>query len=161
MVALAVSNEDGILVSDVEMEKTGPSYTVETLDALASRGELSTATLHFIIGADAFRDVPSWRAYPDVLDRSHFIVVSRPGLSVDALPTALPELAPRMTKTPCIAPSTPGIFLVDALTAPVSSTDVRRRIRARESVATLVPEAVERYIAKHRLYVDERETRQG
>lgn len=161
MAALAIESEDGYCVSDIEMETMGPSYTVETLGALAARPDMAGVTLHFIVGADAFRGVPSWRAYPHVLDLAHFIVVSRPGWPVGTLSAALPDLAPRMHTTPCTAPSTPSIFLVDAPTSPVSSTAVRQALGAGRLVPGLVPDRVQAYITKHQLYASSRETHQG
>lgn len=150
MVALA-AREEGLVASDIEMHHEGPSYTVETLGRV--RGSVPADTsIFFLIGADAFRDVPSWRAFPDVLDRCHFVVVSRPGLPASSLRQALPALASRMHTPPCPIPATPSIFLVDAPTTAVSSTDVRRRLREGASVDGLVPPAVAAYIADHRLY---------
>ncbi len=161
MAALAVDGEQGLLVSDLEMEQAGPSYTVDTLARLDSRSAPAAHSFtFFIIGADAFRDIRSWRAYPQILDRCHFAVVSRPGLPAIALRSELAELAPRMVTAPCAAPSTPSIFLVDTPTAPVSSTDVRRVLSERGTTAGLVPPRVEAYIAKHRLYEMPRETPQ-
>jgi nicotinate-nucleotide adenylyltransferase len=151
MVALAVEEETHLLVSDVEMECDGPSYTVATLDRLEARG-LSGRTLYFITGADAFKDIESWKAYPAILDRCHFIVVSRPGCGVQEMRQAVPALAGRMLDLPCSTPAAPSIFLVDAPTAPVSSTSVRQAIENRGPLEGLVPSRVSTYIDRHGLY---------
>lgn len=151
MAALAVQPHDAFVVSDLEMHGAGPSYTVATLDRLAAHG-LDTRALFFITGADAFRDIRSWRDYPALLDRCHFVVVSRPGCPAAALRQALPELAPRMRDTPCAIATEPGIFLVDAPTSAVSSTDVRQRIAAGRPIAGLVPDSVAAHIQRHELY---------
>lgn len=151
MAALAVAGRDGLEVSDVEFDSPGPSYTDATLDRLAARG-VDTTKLFFIIGADAFRDIASWKNFPAVLDRCHFAVVSRPGLAATALREVLPALASRMMASPCEIPADPCIFLVDAKTAPVSSTDIRERRRAGQPISGLVPAAVEAHIVKHGLY---------
>jgi len=106
-----------------------------------------------VIGADAFREIATWQDYPDLLDRCHFVVVSRPEWPVDSLRTVLPALASRMVDAPCEFPARPSIFLVDAPTAPVSSTEVRRLIAAGSSIAGLVQPGVEAHILKHRLYI--------
>ncbi len=151
MAALAVADRDELQVSDVEFDSPGPSYTDATLDRLAARG-VETTKLFFIIGADAFRDIASWKNFPAVLNRCHFAVVSRPGLAATALRDTLPELASRMMAPPCEIPAEPCIFLVDAKTAPVSSTDIRERRRAGQSISGLVPATVEAHIVKHGLY---------
>ena len=151
MAALAASSEPGLLVSDVEMDTEGPSYTSHTLSRLAARGH-DLASFAFVLGADAFRDIRTWKDYPDVLDRCDFVVVSRPGLPARSLPALLPELAARMVVLPYDRPPRPGILLVDAPTSPVSSTDVRRAIREGMSLEGLVPAAVRTHIVRHGLY---------
>ncbi len=152
MAALAVASCTGLVLSDLEMEADGPSYTAATLDRLAARG-IDTTGLFFVTGADAFREIETWMHYPRILDRCHFVAVSRPGSSAPALRVALPSLADRMIDAPCAIPSRPGIFLIDAPTAPVSSTEVRRRVQTGASIDGLVPEAVAAHIVTHRLYL--------
>lgn len=151
MAALAVQEEAALLVSDLEMLASGPSYTSATLDRLAARG-LDTRSLFVITGADAFRDIATWKGYPELLDRCHFVVVSRPGTPAPALRAALPRLADRMTDVPGVGAPGPRIHLVDAPTAPVSSTEIRRRVAERASLTGLVPAAVAAHIRKHGLY---------
>jgi nicotinate-nucleotide adenylyltransferase len=151
MAVLAVQDREGLVVSDFEMEGDGPSYTTGTLNRLSARG-IDLSSLFFITGADAFREISAWKDYPRILDRTHFVVVSRPGCAAPALRQLLPDLSGRMIETPCEIPSRPGIFLVDAPTAPVSSTDVRDRLARGESIDGLVPPAVERYIERQDLY---------
>ena len=159
MASLAVQNTNGLLVSDVEMDVDGPSYTADTLDRLQTRG-VDLATACFIIGADAFRDIAAWRAYPAVLDRCHFAVVSRPGLRAPSLRGTLGALAPRMIDVPLAAtgipfaiPAQASILLVDRPTSPVSSTDVRRSLASGEPIQGMVPDSVADHITRHALYV--------
>ena len=158
MAALAVAGRQGLLVSDLEMETDGPSYTAATLDRLVARG-MEMAGLFFVTGADAFREIETWMHYPRILDRCHFVVVSRPGTPAPSLRVALPSLADRMIDPPGIVSARPGIFLIDAPTAPVSSTDVRRRVQEGASIDGLVPAAVAAHIATHGLYAGRREER--
>ncbi len=151
MAALATQDVPDMTLSDVEFDSPGPSYTDTTLDRLSARG-IDTRTLFFIIGADAFRDIASWRNFPAVLDRCHFVVVSRPGTPVEELRVALRPLSARMVQAPCTIPAEPCIFLVDALTPPVSSTDIRDRLASGRPVAGLLPASVQAYIEKHGLY---------
>lgn len=151
MAALAAQPFPELLVSDIEMERQEPSYTATTLGRLAERG-VDTTSVCFVTGADAFRDIATWKDYPAILDRCHFVAVSRPGHPAPALRQALPALANRMVDAPCDPPARPAILLVDAPTTPVSSTVVRDRLRAGEPIADLVPLAVAAYIEKHGLY---------
>lgn len=151
MAALAIADEPAFRLSDIEMDRPGPSYTIDTLDALAASGP-GGRVFYFVIGADAFGDVPTWRAFPAVLDRCHFVVVSRPGRRAADLRTTLPALAPRMVDMPGAVPARPSILLVDAATADVSSTDLRRRIAAGLTVTGLVPDRVAAYLERHGLY---------
>jgi nicotinate-nucleotide adenylyltransferase len=153
MAALAIQPYPHLLLSDEEMHDEVPSYTAVTLDRLAGRG-VDVARLFFLTGADAFAEIRTWKDFPAVLDRCHFVVVSRPGSPAFRLPELLPELAPRMKRAPCDVPDRPAILLVDAPTAPVSASDIRRRAAAGASLTDVVPPAVAAYILKHQLYSD-------
>jgi len=155
MAALAVSGHEGLGVLDVEMLSSEPSFTSTSLDRLAARG-LDLQRTYLITGADAFRDIATWKDYPALVDRCHFVVVSRPACQVTLLPDLLPELAGRMV-VPADAGRRggPEIVLVDAATAPVSSTDLRQRLAAGASIAGLVPDLVAEHIRAHRLYTQE------
>ena len=152
MLALATSDAQGLLVSDLEMDAPGPSYTVDTLDRLEARRPHLAGSLFFITGSDAFRDIRTWRSYRALLDRCHFVVVSRSGLPASAMRADLPEFSARMLDTPCTMPSSPSIFLVESRTTAVSSTDVRQALADGGTSAGLVPEPVASYAAKYGLY---------
>ena len=155
MVRVAIADAPGLEVSTIELDAAGPSYTSATLDRFAQSG-VDTHTLCFITGADAFAEIPTWHQYPDLLDRCHFAAVTRPGMPVEQLRTRLPRLASRMISVsanqPYATSSQASIFLIDAQTAPVSSTEVRLLIVRGASVKGLVPDAVAAYIGAHRLY---------
>jgi len=119
--------------------------------------------LYFVIGADAFADIASWKGYPQLLECAHFAVVSRPGCPVDELPHRLPHLGSRMVR-PAIdgdARTNPSIILVDARTADVSSTAIRARRAAGESIAGLVEPNVQQHIEQHGLYTPMTPGRRG
>jgi nicotinate-nucleotide adenylyltransferase len=155
MVALAVANRRGWRASDLELQSTEqPSYTTMTLQTFQEWG-FTPSELFFIIGADAFADIETWRDYPNLLDRSHFAVVSRPGCSVEELPRLLPRLRRRMIRPPvgAIDERDPAIILIDERTADVSSTVIRERRANRESIGGLVDLGVEQHIEQHGLYL--------
>ena len=154
MTALAAADQEGLRASDLELQEPGPSYTVRTLDRLA-RGGLPPAQLFFIAGTDAFATIDTWYDYPGLLDRSHFVVVSRPG-SAEDLGRKLPDLAPRM-RAPAPGTAAAGtertrIWLVSASTRAVSSSAVRACVERGSVLDRLVPPAVAAHIARYDLY---------
>jgi nicotinate-nucleotide adenylyltransferase len=152
MAALAVNGVDGLAVSDVELASDGPSYTAETLARLHGAG-YSPSQIFFITGADAFADIETWRRYPDVLDLAHFVVIARPGHPLGDLPARLPAVAERMRPADTApAAARTAVFLVDAATPDVSSTEIRRRIGGRQPLRGLLEASVEAHIVQHGLY---------
>ena len=156
MTALAVNGVDGLAASDMELCAPGPSYTADTLTRFQAVSGLAASQIFFITGADAFAEIEAWFRYPEVLDLAHFAVVSRPGFPVSALPARVPGLAPRMLRAGDVktAPTQLAIYLVEAGTSDVSSTEVRRRRRAGEPLTGLVPPSVDIHIRQHDLYTD-------
>ena len=154
MASLAVQSLDTWLACDDELREDGPSYTALTLERLAQRG-LPAGRTFFITGADAFAEIETWHRYPEVLDLAHFVVISRPGMTAAAAVERVPGISVRLQPAVAsIVPPRPSIFAVDAPTPDVSSTDIRRRLRAGLSISGLVPPAVEAHIMRHRLYVE-------
>lgn len=156
MVSLAIAPRDGFEASDLELRRPGPSFTADTLRELQASG-IGPWQIFFIIGTDAFAEIATWREYPAVLDLAHFVVIARPGQPFDALRGRLPELSPRMRP----AEDGPGgpaaggscaIFLVNAATPNVSSTEIRERAARRLPLTGLVAPNVEDYIRQHGLY---------
>jgi nicotinate-nucleotide adenylyltransferase len=153
MVALAVAHSSNWRASDAELRRDAPSYTSATLRSLIERGH-RPRDLFFILGADAFAEVASWKDYPGLLDLSHFAVVSRTNWPVSEIPRRFPELQSRIVMAPSDAAldRDPLIFLIDARTADVSATAIRQRCERGQSIAGLVVPAVQQHIARHGLY---------
>ena len=160
MAALAAADRPGWSASRIELDREGPSYTYDTLTqlqgpALSERDAPQTGAAHeskgtqifFITGADAFAEIATWSRFPAVLDLANFVVVSRPGITLDSLRERVPSAFDRHS------PANTRVILVEARTPDVSSTDIRRRVRAGESLSGLVPPAVADYIRMHRLYL--------
>ena len=158
MARLAAAEQQGWTASDIKLTRDGPSYTFDTLTALRAT---STWQFFFIIGADAFAEIATWSRYPAVLDLAHFAVVARPGITLHSLQARVPDLADRMTTPDLFKPQAPSpkpdgktrVILIETATPDVSSTEIRRRVRAGESIGDLVPESVASYVSTHRLYV--------
>jgi nicotinate-nucleotide adenylyltransferase len=166
MAALAAA-ERSMLVSDLEVRREGPSYTALTLEALHRDG-FAPSHLFFITGSDAFAEVGTWYDYPRVLQLANFVVVSRPGApsltdlipnprlratESSALRRGSPEPSEEASQSPITDPTRPTLFSVEADTPDVSSTDIRRRVGAGESIDGLVPSSVAGHIRRHHLYV--------
>jgi nicotinate-nucleotide adenylyltransferase len=153
LAALAVNSRDGFRVSDIELGRSGRSYTIETLALLHGAG-WHPWQLFFILGADAFAEIATWKAFPAVLDASHFVVISRPGTTIETAIARTPELRPRVhAATPAaLTGQTTRILLMEAETRDVSSTTIRHRLAARQPIDDLVPPAVVRHIHAHQLY---------
>jgi nicotinate-nucleotide adenylyltransferase len=155
MVALAAGSSDKpwLIASDMELSQEGPSYTARTLVRVAESGH-EPQGVFFITGADAFAEIATWRDYPALLALAQFVVVSRPGFAAESMRAHVPELASRMIShvSGGSIPAQPSILLVDARTADVSSTEVRRRLAAGLPLEGRVPAAVERHALRHGLY---------
>jgi len=142
LVALAIQGNDALSASDMELTRTGPSYTADTLRAVARQG-WRPSQIFFILGSDAFAEIATWREYPAVLDTANFVVIARPGTTLDAAAERTSALRGRLGQS---------IFLVEARTRDVSSSTIRARLAARQPIDDLVPAAVARHIAAHHLY---------
>jgi len=153
LVALAINEVPANNVSDLELLRSGTSYTSDTLRTLHAAG-WAPAQLFFIIGADAFAEIATWHEFSFVLDATNFAVVARPGTTIEAALTQTPELLPRTNPASEVADTSghTGIFLIEAPTRDISSTQIRQRITAGLPIGDFVPEAVARHIAAHNLY---------
>jgi nicotinate-nucleotide adenylyltransferase len=158
MAALAAAGDTRLVTCDIELGRPGPSYTADTLRVLRASG-LDHSQLFFLIGADAFAEIATWRDYPALLELAHFVVCSRPGCAAGTMPSRLPTLAARMVTLPSHAATAPAsmhprIYLLDASTPDISSTVIRARARTGQPLADLVAPDVDSYISRHGLYGD-------
>jgi nicotinate-nucleotide adenylyltransferase len=168
MTAIAIAGRDGWQASDLELLDPSFSFTATTLQRFHAQG-YDPSQLFFVIGADAFADIASWRNYPCLLDLAHFAVVSRPGHPVFALRERLAGLAPRMVdaadfpspreaRTGQVSPAGAGpahgtvIILIDATTADVSSTIIRSHLARHTPIDAMVTPGVLQHIDQHGLY---------
>jgi nicotinate-nucleotide adenylyltransferase len=133
MTVIATASNPRFTVSRVDIDRDGPTYTIDTLRDL--REQRPDAELFFITGADALAQILTWKDVNELWSLAHFVGVTRPGhvLSDKGLPTDKITL----TEVPALA---------------ISSTDCRERVGRGEPVWYLVPDGVVQYIGKHRLY---------
>jgi nicotinate-nucleotide adenylyltransferase len=135
----AIGNDPRFAVSDIELQRTGPSYTADTLQELHVRNPDSE--LFLIVGADTAASLPSWHQPERVVALATLAVAKRRGTTRDAVDDALSQIG--------------GEERAEFFRMPrvgISSTDIRRRVKAQEPITYLVPEAVASYIDEHRLY---------
>jgi len=136
MAVVATASNPRFWVSRVDIDRDGPTYTIDTLRDLSAR--MPEVDLYFITGADALGDIFSWRDAEQLFDLAHFVGCTRPGAEVE--PATLAEIpAERLT-----------MLEIPALS--ISSTDVRERQRQGRPVWYLVPDGVVQYVTKHGLY---------
>ncbi len=141
MTELAVGGNPFFFCSAIEIERPGPSYTVDTLAAL--HAELPDSELYLITGLDTILEIPTWHRPEEVIRRMQFIVAERPGYAWDPGEQDLPEqLVER-------------VLPLATMHLDISSTDIRRRVREGLPARYLTPEVVVEYIAEHGLYVSE------
>lgn len=138
MTVIATASNPRFSVSRVDIDRDGPTYTIDTLRDLAAT--LPDAELYFITGADALAEIFTWRDAADLFSLAHFVGCTRPGYEMDpASLTGIPADRVTILEIPALA---------------ISSTDCRRRTAAGRPVWYLVPDGVVQYIAKHNLYED-------
>jgi nicotinate-nucleotide adenylyltransferase len=160
LVSLAIADRPSWRVSDAEVSRQGPSYSVDTLRAVHAEG-WQPSQIFFILGADAFAEIATWRQFPEVLDAAHFVVVARPGMTLDEAAARTPHLRnrvrgvrlqPDQAGDAAVSGQETAIFLVEAHTRDVSSTEIRTRLAAGLPIGDLVPASVARHIVAHQLY---------
>jgi nicotinate-nucleotide adenylyltransferase len=133
MTVIATASNPRFTVSRVDVERPGPTYTIDTLrDLKAQRGDVE---MFFITGADALAQILSWNDVEELWSLAHFVGVTRPGHPL--ADPGLPENAVSLLEVPAMA---------------ISSTDCRDRVSSGEPVWYLVPDGVVQYIGKYSLY---------
>jgi len=146
MAVLATEQFDEMYVSSWELEREGTSYTVDTLEHL--RSAYPDATLDWIIGDDNLERLGEWKRIDRIFELANFVVLTRLAPATVAANDAVPDCV-------CDAATRPpngAIVYAENTTIPISSTEIRRRVRAGESIDALVDPRVSRYIHHNRLY---------
>lgn len=166
MVRLAIASDPALAISDVEINRPGKSYTIDTVRLLQQEYGAQTQ-LFFLIGLDAFLEFPSWRDPQALLELCQFVILSRPGQSFRSLstvrllpPIPFPSLADldagRISRID--APlGEQGLICLKLPPCPISASDIRTRIRQGLPSANLLPPSVESYILQHHLYQEDRD----
>lgn len=142
MTTLATRSNKFFRVSDMELRRTGLSYTFDTMNELHKIFGTSTE-LFFIIGADSLADLSKWHAAHELVAKCHFIATTRQGVDADF--SAVEKFFGAAAREHIHRVATPGLE--------ISSTDIREKVKLGRSIKYLVPEVVEDYILKERLYL--------
>ena len=156
MLELAVRDSPLFTLSDLEYQRPGKSYSVETLTQLSSQYG-GDEELYFVLGLDAFLELPTWKSYRELFNLCHFVVVARPGVS--------PESLAEMLKTQVsdsyffnsevqgyVHPNKYIVYYKEITLLDISSSNIRNLLASGRSVRYLVPEKVEHYIRQQGLY---------
>jgi nicotinate-nucleotide adenylyltransferase len=134
MTVIATASNPQFTVSRVDIDRDGPTYTVDTLRDLREHFGKKTE-MYFITGADALSKILSWKDADQLFELAHFVGVTRPGFTLSD--AHLPSEVVTLVQVPALA---------------ISSSDCRARVAAGQPVWYLVPDGVVQYIAKHKLY---------
>ncbi|MBM3247959.1 MAG: nicotinate-nucleotide adenylyltransferase [Candidatus Omnitrophica bacterium] len=135
MTKLAVDYNDNFEVSDIELKRQGPSYSIDTINELKENIK-QDAEFYFIIGSDSIPELRYWKDFNKLLKIVKFVVVNRPRHGFKGVP--------------------PGALRIQLRGMDISSSKIRNRIKEAESVDSLVPEEVKQYITKQGLYKNEK-----
>ncbi len=136
MTVIATASNPRFGVSRVDIDRIGPTYTIDTLRDLQTQHP--DAELYFITGADALANIFTWRDARELFELAHFVGCTRPGYEMD--PSMLTDIPPEQ------------VTLVEIPALAISSTECRKRTMRGEPVWYLVPDGVVQYLAKYDLY---------
>jgi len=139
MLRAALAGNSNFVISDVDIARPGPHYTVDMLKIV--QRQYPAAQLYFLIGGDSLHNFLNWRDPLGIVAQAKLVVMTRPGITIDmaALEAAIPTFSQR-------------ISFVDAPAIGIAATLIRERLQAGRSIRYLVPDEVYRYIEEHKLY---------
>jgi nicotinate-nucleotide adenylyltransferase len=152
MLKLALADEPGLIADACELERSGPSYTFDTLTALRETLGANTA-LSLVVGTDAFAELHTWHRWRELLDVAHIVVVARPGAALPMSGEVAELLQRHRVEAVALRTSDCGAIAVVELTPlPISATAIRTLIRNGKSPRYLLPDSVWQFIREHDLY---------
>lgn len=152
MVTTAIANEPALQVDDCEIRRQGPSYTIDTLEAL--RLKFPQNPLCLIMAIDALLGFPSWHRWEDILKLAHLIVAHRPQYHIPTTGIVADLLKQRLKQYPtALYEAMAGNIILHPVTPlEISATDIRKQITAGLNPRYLLPDAVYQYIKQHGVY---------
>lgn len=156
MLNLALNGNPYFVVSDIELKRPGKSYSIETINHFTQTAH-GQCTPFFIVGADAFLEISTWKQYQDLFSLCNFIVMTRPGYEIKESHQLIPhQVKSQFAYCPdeqrFVHSSQFSIYLAEITALAISSQAIRAQVHNRRSITYLLPRAVESYIAEHALY---------
>ena len=162
MLKIALQNQPGVEISEIELKRRGLSYTAETLEALQM--ERPAAELSLILGADTFQHFGSWRNFSGILSMSHLLVAHRPGHAMPPAPEFLKEILGERSRDYRLLhtdkqqqvfenPTTKSkIAFFEIPPLAISASQIRQEVHRNPLIKNMLPPAVDQYIMTHHLY---------
>ena len=141
MTGQAIASNPHFYLSDLELKRQGPSYTVDTVREI--KRLYPQNQIYFITGADAIMEILTWNRVEELMSLAYFITATRPGFKLERLWDYLQNF-----------PWKERVQIMEIPGLAISSTEIRQRVQAGQPVKYLVPEAVENYIYQQKLYQD-------
>jgi nicotinate-nucleotide adenylyltransferase len=163
MIHLATADLPGIIVSDVELNRPGPSYTIDTVRHI-KKTLADCSRIYLIMGLDAFLEIDTWKSYDELLEQIAFIVMARPNADYpdveqgwkileDYLKLSLSEDYEFLAARGCYtSEGKQPIYIVDIEAMDISSTKIRQDIKTKKNIDNLVPPKVAQFIQSKGLY---------
>jgi len=156
MVRLAISGNPHFSLSDIELKRSGKSYSIGTIQLLRQKYG-SDLELFFILGMDAFLEIGTWKSFQEIFSLCHFIVMTRPGFDKPVSTTILPvsiadAFAYDEGENRFIHRDGYSVYLRGVTFLDISSTKIREAVSKGRSIRYLIPREVERYIQRHHFY---------
>jgi nicotinate-nucleotide adenylyltransferase len=162
MAEMAVTGKSVFTVSDIELKRSGPSYSIDTISHF-KKATPEDSEIFFISGLDAFLEIDTWQSYSDLLKQVAFIVIARPIFDCQDLSSRWKRLEDfikskistryKLSDSSCFEhPEAQPIYTIDVTSLDISSTRIRARVKMGQSIEFLVPERVENYIKTRELY---------
>jgi nicotinate-nucleotide adenylyltransferase len=157
MLERATENNPSFIISDIEAKRSAPSYSIDTITILLQQTG-GQAELYFIIGADAFIEIDTWKRFQELPRLVSFVIISRPGYPSDKVEDIVGNTFGGYEFDPLQkswnSQYCKGSFILQHMEPlPISSTGIRERVRRGENISQLVPSIVEDYIKKQNLYI--------
>ena len=152
MVACAIVDEPSLKADRREIDRHGPSYTIDTL--LSFRAEMPQAALCLLIGIDAFLDFTTWHRWEEILELAHLIIAHRPGYQLPLTGIIADLIRSRLQREPAfIRENLAGGILFQAITSlEISASTIRKQIAEGKSSRYLLPDNVYHYIKENQIY---------
>jgi len=149
MLQLACQDDERLFADDRETHRSGPSYTVHTLEA--ARSENPGESLCWVIGWDAYRLLPSWYEWQRVISLANLIVLQRPGFASE-LDDTMQAFTRERQVTGLSGQASGGVLLLEQEMLPISAAAIRELLKSGKRADHLLPDAVATYIRQHQLY---------